>query len=166
LVRDAWGKDRKLRTENPKGISCDDIARFSYKFFYGLTYEALQAGEKVLGYVFQQEIIEKKYKFYRKVIFPKSVIVFTDKQIILLQEDLRNSSHHESIYTFIPLHRIDDLVGRPVENYDRVTIALSSDKTKHQPELILTPQNSEKLFSIWESIKAYRLNNQFRDSRN
>ncbi len=74
-----------------------------------LTYEALQAGEKVLGYVFQQEIIEKKYKFYRKVISPKSVIVFTDKQIILLQKTYATAATM-NIYTFIPLHRIDDLV--------------------------------------------------------
>lgn len=106
--------------------SFDEFAHTSLSFYNGINLEALQPGEKVLAFAFQPELGKQILKIFHKKIYPKTLAVLTDRQLILLQEDLKTKAHYEWLFTFIPRQRVMEVIRNTTEPVESVTLRLDS----------------------------------------
>ena len=152
LIRKTWQKNSRNTANHPQDASFGMFEYISYSFYNGLTIEAIQPDEKVLGYVYQPEIRKPLLKvFYRKV-FPQFVLALTDRQLILLQQDLKFKTHHEWIFTFIPLYRVQPLDLEAFEEWMKLTIHLLPESIQQKLEILLDAQNAEKWNHTWKGV--------------
>ena len=93
-------------------------------------------------------LVRQWLKVFRRKVFPQTVIARTDQQIILLQEDLKYKTHHEWIFTFIPLYRISRFDREELPDWTKITIHLLPECTGQKIELLLNSRNARKLLAI------------------
>jgi hypothetical protein len=120
----------------------------SYSFYNGLKNEAIQPGERILGYVYQPEIHQPFLKNFYRRLFPQTVLALTDQQLILLQQDLANLSHHEWIFTFIPLYRIAAVQPAGYKQWQKLSIQLLAGPQPQEIGVILESVQAQKCRSL------------------
>jgi len=148
LMRKTWQKNPAALAQRPEDATFSEFVATSYSFYNGLKNEAIQPDERILGYVYQPEIHRPFLKsFYRKV-FPKTALALTDQQLILLQEDLALPSHHEWIFTFIPLYRIASIQPSEIKAWQKISIHLNGGAQAQVIDLILEPVQAQKCRSL------------------
>ena len=150
LIKKTWQKNPAKFNQSAEDATFSDFMKISFSFYNGLNNEAIQPGERVLGYVFQPEISEPWLKIFHKKIFPQIVLALTDKQLILLQQDLKFQAHHEWIFTFIPLYRITSIKLVDYMKWQRVSPQLLFDSLQQDIVVILEPTQAQKWRSIWK----------------
>lgn len=152
LLRETWqknqGREMDLARED---ATFPDFVKTSYSFYHGLAIEALQPDETVFGYVYQPEIRDQRYRVFKHKIFPQTVLSLTSRQLILLQQDLKYKTHHEWIFTFIPLYRISHMSQEMVDDRQKFSIHLIPDSVRQKTEILLEPQNAQKWEAIWKN---------------
>ena len=100
------------RSSNVEQI--DQWVRSNYKFEYYAKHSLLR-GERLIQAVFQPEIRESIFKalgkIYQRTLSPTHVSILTDREIILIREELRQSGkdRYGGIWDYIPLRKIDQL---------------------------------------------------------
>lgn len=152
LLRNTWKFNRLDMTELPRDKTFDEFEKISFSFYNGLKIEALQEDEKLLGHVFQREIKVPWLGIFHRSIAPQTAIAVTDKQIILLQQDLKFTKHHEEwIFTFCPSYRVADVKEVAFNQWQKISIQLLPFG---QPEIkiILEPKNAKKWRDIWDQL--------------
>jgi len=154
LIKKTWQKNSVKFALIPEDSTFSSFKYISFSFYNGLNIEAIQPGERVLGYVYQQETREPWLKIFHKKLFPQIVLALTDQQLILLQQDLKFQPHHEWIFTFIPLYRIASIKQVPYETWQRVSIQLITEPNQKPIDLILEPEHAEKWQAIWMGVNA------------
>ena len=110
--------------------------------------EAIQSGETILGYLHQPELRMPWMKVFHRKVYPQTVIARTNQQIILLQEDLKYKTHHEWIFTFIPIYRIARIDREELPDWMKITIHLAPESMEEKIEILLDFHNARKLFEI------------------
>ena len=151
MVCKTWKINRDM-SELPEDKTFDDMEAISFSFYNGLRIEALQDDEKLLGHVFQREIKVPWLRIFHRSIAPQTAIAVTDKQLILLQQDLRFTKHHEEwIFTFCPLYRVVDIKEVAFNQWQKISIQLLPFG---QPEIevILEPKNVKEWRQIWGQL--------------
>lgn len=154
LIKKTWFGNPINFASLPQDAAFSDFVNISYSFYNGLVFEAIQKGERVLGYVFQPEIREPWLRIFHKRIFPQTVVAFTDQQLILLQQDLDFDEHHEWLFTFIPIHRIASIKLIPYKTWQKAFIHFPAEYNQTPIELILDSVRSGKMQKIWTMISA------------
>jgi hypothetical protein len=152
LVRKTWKFNRRDMTELPRDKTFDKLEAISFSFYNGLRIEALQAEEKLLGHIFQREIKVPWLRFFRRSIAPQTAIAVTDKQIILLQQDLKFTKHHEEwIFTFCPLYRVVEVKEEPFNQWQKISFQLLPF-TQPKIEVLLENKNIKEWRGIWDKL--------------
>lgn len=153
LVAQTWQPNAGRFEHVPSDESFSQFFKTSFSFYNGLTGEALQETERILDWVYQPEIRQPRLHFFYRRLFPQTVAVFTDRQIILLQEDLAYRQHYEWIFTFIPWHRVSHLSDQPAGENTRATIHLRPVEHKHTIDLLFEPSNTETWHKICRRLE-------------
>lgn len=151
LIRKTWRLNKPEFADAPLDRSFDDLENISYSFYNGLRIEALQAEEKVLGYVYQLEIRVPWLKVFHRSLSPQTVIAVTNQQIILLQQDLKLKTHHEWIITFCPLYRVVEVKNEAFKQWQKITFHLLPFDQPHI-EVIVGTKNAQKWSKIWDKL--------------
>ena len=152
LIRSTWESNRPVEASQIENIPFDELNTISFSFYNGLVNEAIQPGEMIVDYLHQPELRKQWMKiFYRKVV-PQTVITRTNQQIILLQEDLKFKTHHEWIFTFIPLYRISRIDREAFQDWMKITIHLLPECSQKKIDLLLDLQRAQKLDDICRDI--------------
>ena len=154
LIRSTWGNNPPGEASPLQNETFDELSRISYSFYNGLVNEAIQPDEMVLGYIHQPELRKHWMKIFYRKVFPQTVITRTDQQIILLQEDLKFRTHHEWIFTFIPLYRISRIDREEFQDWMKITIQLLPECSREKIELLLDFQSARKLDGIYQGITS------------
>jgi hypothetical protein len=149
LIRKTWLKNPVNRTQYPQDESFMDFVKISYSFYNGITLKAMQPGEKIVGYLYQPEIREPKLKYFQHKISPRTVVCITDQQVILLQEDLNVKTHHEWLFTFIPLYRIAHLGLETDRDWQKLSFSLLPSSLQEKVEVLLETEKAQKWYSAW-----------------
>ncbi|PKO12917.1 MAG: hypothetical protein CVU39_21655 [Chloroflexi bacterium HGW-Chloroflexi-10] len=154
LIRKSWNEKGNLAKTHPVDETYSNFVNQSFSFYNALNSVALQLDERVLGIVYQPEITEPYLKFFRRAIFPQSVVVMTDRQLILLQEDVSFKPHHEWIFTFCAWHWIEDIQQNDCQNWQQLTISLSSSSARENIVFVMEANNAEKLNALWQAVRG------------
>lgn len=144
LIRLTWQLNPAHPEPPPADPSFKDFVHTSYSFYNGLVSKALQPGESILGYVYQPEIREPWLKVFQKRVFAQTVVLVTDQQVILLQEDFKYHTHNEWIFTFIPLHQVAGVSRAAFKNYDKISLHFPPATGQEPICLILQGPQSDK----------------------
>jgi hypothetical protein len=89
ILRQTWNKNPPQRAPAVEDPTFPQLLDTSYSFYNGLTCEALQPGEVVTRYVYQPELHTSRLKVGQRKVFPQTLCALTNRQIILLQQDLK-----------------------------------------------------------------------------
>jgi len=154
LIRKSWNEKGNPAKTHPVDETYSNFVNQSFSFYNALNSVALQPDEKVLGTVYQPEITDPYLKFFRRGVFPQTVVVMTDRQLILLQEDLSFNPHHEWIFTFCAWHQIVDLKEAQQENRRKFSIRLAAGGEQDRLTLLLEEKNAQKLRTLWQLVKG------------
>ena len=149
LIRKTWQKNPDSLAQRPEDATFSKFVSTSYSFYNGLKNEAIQADELILGYVYQPEIHQPFLRNFYRRLFPQTAMALTGQQLILLQQDLANLSHHEWIFTFIPLYRIASIQPAGYKEWQKLSIHLLSGSQQQDIDVTLEPVNARKWNSIW-----------------
>jgi hypothetical protein len=152
LIRSTWQSNQPGEANYHQNETFDELKTISYSFYNGLVNEAIQPGEMILGYIHQAELRKQWMKIFYRKVFPQTVITRTDQQIILLQEDLKFRTHHEWIFTFIPLYRISRIDREEFQDMMKITIHLLPEFSQEKMELLLDFQSARKLDDICQGM--------------
>jgi hypothetical protein len=112
LVQMAWGA--AWPGASSSGTAEAMLARLrkqSYKFGNGLEIHALQSGEHPLGFVFQPNIWQPLWRFFRRKVTATTLLTLTDRQILLLEEDPQKNVNYGWIFNFFPLDCVTGMAG-------------------------------------------------------
>ncbi len=154
LIKKTWQKNPAKFRQSAEDATFSDFVNISFSFYNGLNNEAIQPGERVRGYVYQPEIREPWLKIFHRKIYPQIVLALTDQQLILLQQDLKFQTHHEWIFTFIPLYRIASIEQVPYKTWQKVSIQINTEPNQQSIDLILAPEDAKKWQAIWMGVNA------------
>ncbi|GAP22323.1 hypothetical protein [Leptolinea tardivitalis] len=109
LIEQSWKNNQNLKSNLQPDTSFEELFKISYSYYNGLLTEGLHKDEEVLSVIYQTEIHRKYWGIFTKKIFPDTCFAFTNRQMIILQQDLRYRVHHEWLFTFISLFQCSDL---------------------------------------------------------
>ncbi len=150
LIRKTWPKETPASASMTGDPDFRNFVNTSYSFYNGLKVIALQPDEQVLGHLYQPEISEPRLRYLKKKIHPKTVFALTDKQIVLLQEDLAFRKHYEWIFTFCPLQRVAAMEETASGDWQKLSIRLAPAAANMQIDLLLTAENARKCVDLWQ----------------
>jgi hypothetical protein len=150
LIKNTWKNGKK--TPAKKGMRLNELLedeafkKLPFKVRSGMSYYALHPEERVKEMLFQPEVRRARIK-----LIPKTLIAFTDRQIVFL-EDLLNSPYGW-IITYLQkskdLHLDIDQVNRIVSI---LNIDLSNGSGEKKIQVRLDATIAEKFMDYWESI--------------
>ncbi|MGI1690793.1 hypothetical protein [Thermoanaerobacter uzonensis] len=86
----------------------DCLRDVNYKFM-NYAKKAVLNGEKVIDFLYQQEIKVPYLKFFTRIKSTSHMIIFTNKELIILQEENAKSikdAKYGGIWIYIPIHKI------------------------------------------------------------
>jgi len=139
LIQTTW----TASVRNPANVSVpafEDFVNISLSFYNGINLEALQPGEMITAFAYQPELGKRILKLFRRKIFPKTLAVLTDRQLILLQEDLKTKAHYEWLFTFIPRHRVMSIDRTSIKTNETIVLRLDSAGHDLDVPLIISAQ--------------------------
>lgn len=154
LIKKTWQNNPGKFKRAVEEAAFSDFVNISFSFYNGLNNEAIQAGERVLGYVYQPELCEPWLRIFHRKIFPQIVITLTDQQLILLQQDLKFHTHHEWIFTFIPLYRVATIEQIQDKSWQKVSIKLFAESEEQTIDLLFEPEIAGKWHKIWTGVNG------------
>jgi hypothetical protein len=150
LIKSTWKNGKKAPTK--KGMKSDELLedegfkKLPFKVRSGMSYYALHPEERVKEMLFQPEVRRARIK-----LIPKTLIAFTDRQIVFL-EDLLNSPYGW-IITY--LQKSSDL-SLNIEKANRIVsilnIDLSNGSGEKKIQVRLDATIAEKFMDHWGSI--------------
>ncbi len=101
LIEQSWSLYQRPEIKLEPDNSYNEFFDISFGFYNGILTEGLHNDETVLSLVYQPEMYKKHLKLFKKKITPATCFAFTNKQLIILQQDIRYRVHHEWLFTFI-----------------------------------------------------------------
>lgn len=108
----------------------DTLIRTNYKYM-NFSKSSLLPGQKVRQFILQPEIQVNVYKWFQRTIAITHLIMLTDQELILIQDDdsfiMRHQVRYGGIWSYIPLSKINQITLRKVLKPDvmEVNILLS-----------------------------------------
>jgi len=128
----------------------DYLGRLNYKFF-NYSHDAILSGEKIVYTLYQPDIYIKYLKFFHRIQVSACLLIVTDKELIIIQDDERNkNSNHKKgyggIWVYIPLKKI---TGLSLDyNEEKALILLTIDLCQHRMRLFFGASQFEQLNSL------------------
>lgn len=144
LLRNMWSKNRIISDSLPVDATFPDFVNTSFSFYNGLTQEAIQPDEKIIGHLFQPEITRPWMRYFKRRVFPKFIFVLTDKQMIVLQEDLKYKVHHEWLFSFVSLSKISSVNFEESDDLIKIAIRHKQGDEFGGIDLMIEPSQADE----------------------
>ena len=148
FIRQTWNPPKTNGENLSPESTFDDFIHTSYSFYNGIMLEAKQPDEVIRGFAYQPELRGRWMKIFKTSIYPRTLLVLTNQQIILLQEDLNYKAHHEWIFTFIPIHRISAIDINSYKEWQEVALRLIPEMKGLDISLLV----ENETISQWQKI--------------
>jgi hypothetical protein len=151
LLRHTW----EISPETPGGASrsaSPDISQLPYKFQSGLRIYALQPEEELLGFVFQAEILEPRLGFFHRKITPNTLLSVTNRQIVLIQEEIASTSNYGWVITHFPLQHISKVQSGSYNERQTIWIEAGSSEKGNSKSIILDSTTAKEWMEMVESL--------------
>jgi hypothetical protein len=154
LVQTSWGQtglagSTQLSTEE----ICNQLRERSFKFGNGLQFHALHPAEKLLNLVFQPAIWMRRWRFLRRQISAAMLLALTDRQVILLKEEMGKITHGW-IFTFYPLICITAVEYNRIEEWQEFTLSLKRGQAMVNHRVTLTPEAAQDWAELWQRYRS------------
>jgi hypothetical protein len=141
--------------EAPVDLPCfepPELAELPYKFQSGLRIYALQAEEELCGFVFQPEISEPRLGFFRRKITPNTLLALTDRQVVLIQEEIASASNYGWVISHFPRQHISKIQSDPYYERQIIHIQAGSSQKGNIKSIILAPETAQDWMHLAESL--------------
>ena len=151
LIKNTWKErkndkyvEKKLINKN---IESAEFKRLPFKVKSGMTYYALHPEEYIQNMIFQPEI-----RRFRIKLIPKTLITFTDRQIIVL-EDILSSPYGWIITYFQKSSNISFEVNRGNSIVSLLDINFRKNEKSKKIQLRFEEENTYKFLEYWDTLK-------------
>lgn len=151
LIKNTWknGKidkpvDKQLSDEN---IESAEFKRLPFKVKSGMRYYALHPEEYIQSMIFQPEI-----RRFRIKLIPKTLITFTNRQIIIL-EDLLSSPYGWIITYFQKRSNINFDINRGNSIVSFIDMSFEKNEKLKKIQLRFEEKNAYKFLEYWNTLK-------------
>ncbi len=102
------------------------IKNIPTKYRNGIYIYVLQKGEVLLDFIYLPKLVHKI--FFSKInLVPDILFAVTDRQLVILEEDLSHTSSYTWLLTYIPLNNIRDISFEKQNRYTKVIIKIKKD---------------------------------------
>jgi hypothetical protein len=142
FLQRSWSGDFATLSDQPR-FDPAAISHLPYKFQTGLSIYAVQRQEEICGLVFQPEILQPHLGFFRRKITPNTLITLTDRQIVLIQEEIASTSNYGWVITHWPRQHINNIHSEPFDEWQKLHIQAGSSAEVEIKEIIFTTDNAE-----------------------
>ena len=126
----------------------------SFKFLNALWLDALQPGEKLLGYVFQPRIKERLMRYFARPIAPASLFALTSQAVILIEENKAKGASYGWVMTLCPRKVVLAVESRPMQEWEKLVVILLKSSLSEERNLILNRETAQACVSLWTSQNA------------
>lgn len=150
LIRNSWKEPILPEPVDEQTAIFSEFARTSFSFYNGIMLEAVQPGEGIKAFVYQPELQKKWLKLFTRRVFPKTLGVITNKQLIFLQEDLSYRAHYEWLFTFIPIHRLLTASCEALDEWQKLTFQVDPGLGNMNISLLIADENLTRWKSLLE----------------
>jgi hypothetical protein len=151
FLRQSWA-DIPLAIEATNQFSIDKLADLPYKFQSGLRIYAIQAEEALCGYAYQAEITEPRLGFFRRKVTPNTLLAVTDRQVVLIQEEISSTSNYGWVITHYPRQKIFQIQADPQNDWQIFRIHSGSIDAIKTQSIIVIPEIARQWLHITESL--------------
>jgi len=152
FLEHAW-TDRDAASTDAADGKPPDVSQLPYKFQSGLRIYALQPNEKLIGFVYQPEILEPRLGFFRRKITPNTLIALTDKQVVLIQEELATASNYGWVITHLPRRHITEMKCESAGERKIIQIRSGLSAAGSVKQVILSPAAAEDWMKLAEHLR-------------
>jgi hypothetical protein len=151
FLRQSW-TDIPTGTEAENRFTLEKLVDLPYKFQSGLRIYAIQAEETLCGYAYQPEITEPRLGFFRRKVTPNTLLAVTDKQVVLIQEEIASTSNYGWVITHYPRHKILQIQADPQNGWQVFHIQSGSINALKTQSIILKPEMVQQWLQITEGL--------------
>jgi hypothetical protein len=151
LIKNTWknGKNDKYlnKQSTNKNIESEDFKKLPFKVKSGMRYYALHPEEYIQNMIFQPEI-----RRFRIKLIPKTLITFTNRQIIVL-EDILSSPYGWIITYFQKSSNISFDLNRGNSIVSLLDMNFKKSKKEEKIQLRFEEENALKFLEFWDALK-------------
>lgn len=151
LIKNTWknGKnDKYLKKQSiNKNIESEEFKRLPFKVKSGMRYYALHPEEYIQNMIFQPEV-----RRFRIKMIPKTLITFTNRQIIVL-EDILSSPYGWIITYFQKSSNISFEINRGNSIVSLLDMNFKKSKKEEKLQLRFEEENAHKFLEYWDALK-------------
>lgn len=151
LIKNTWKNGKNDNNiENHlinKNIESTEFKRLPFKVKSGMRYYALHPEEYIQNMIFQPEVTRFRIK-----LIPKTLITFTNKQIIVL-EDILNSPYGWIITYFQKNSNISFEINRGNSIVTLLDMNFGKSKKWKKIQLRFEKENAYKFLEYWDALK-------------
>jgi hypothetical protein len=152
FLKCSWSSDLE-RLNDQLRFDQASISHLPYKFQSGLRIYAVQPQEEICGLVFQPEILQPRLGFFRRKITPNTLIALTDRQIVLIQEEIASTSNYGWVITHWPRQHIKDIHTEPLNEWQILQIQAGLSAEVEAKNITLAPDISKNWMQIAAAIQ-------------
>jgi hypothetical protein len=138
LLRCSWAGSPAVPVDLPR-FELPEVAKLPFKFQSGLRVYGLQPQEELCGLVFQPEILEPRLGFFRRKISPNTLIALTDRQIVLIQEEIASTSNYGWVITYWPRQHVKKIHAESRSPWQILYIKTDLDPAAEKTAIVLDP---------------------------
>ncbi len=126
----------------------EELGAQSFKFRSGLELYALQPGEQLLGYVFQQRLTRRKLRLFEIPVLGAALLALTDRAVILIKENQIKGAAYGWLITICPRVFVTGIESSPNEEWREVHIRLARNNVTMEHHVTL----ENNLALAWQDL--------------
>ncbi len=142
----------------PAEILLKDLNDQSFKFESGLRLFALQPGERLLGFVFQPRIVQRRRYWFSRPIAPATLLALTDRDVILVTEDKMRGAAYGWVITGCPRHCVAAIEIVPSLEWRIVCVHLARHAVTTELQVTLEADTAQAWEALWVSHNGAKHN--------
>jgi hypothetical protein len=151
FLQSAW-TDIPPVIEDQLQFDLPEFSQLPYKFQSGLRIYALQPQEKICGLAFQPEILQPRLRLLRRKVSPNTLLALSDRQVVLIQEEIASTSNYGWVITHFPRQHIRKIDSDPFNEWQALHILAGVSSGVESKTVILDPTIAEKWLHITAAI--------------
>lgn len=137
-------------------IALHQLAWLPPKFSNGLYHHGLHRGEHLLGFIFQPDIWNRRWRFFAHQVAANTLLALTDRQVIILEEDKKGKQANYGWFsTFCPLAGVAGMELKPGEAGPELQLCLGRGDVMVKRHITLEEKQAQTWQDLWGQYKFY-----------
>jgi hypothetical protein len=151
LLRMAWEQPYGSLDEDPTVALLGQLEKQSLKFRNGLRHYGLQAGERLMGFVFQPGITRRYWGFFHRQVMPAALLALTNRQVIIVEEERKKQAQHAYgwLLTYCPRACVAGFEAQPREAWQDVRVRLARGGAMAERQVTLGNEAALNWQNLW-----------------